>query len=173
MSVFDKNNITQLPISPHIVFYLSQLDSLLQSNTYAKTLRITSVLSLLFFEIFGFYNFNITEKNTLNNSKNYIPLIDTIITQQLSEHISLSYIAKKLFLCEKQVSRIIKQEYGTTFPTLIKQKKLSVAAMLLTKTDMTIQEIADILAFNTENYFFSIFKKEYGCSPLKYRKLHK
>ena len=173
MPLLDKNNITQLPISQQIIFYLSQLDLLLHSKTYAKDLRINSVLSLLFSELFNFYKFNLNIKNSFSDSKNYIPMIDVIIAQQFSKNITLSYLAKKLFLCEKQVSRIIKQEYGTTFPTLIKQKKLSIAAMLLTKTDMSIQEISNTLAFTTNNYFFTIFKNEYGCSPLKYRKLHK
>ncbi len=171
--LIDKENISQFPISPQITFYLSQLDSLLQKETYAKNIRITSILSLIFSELFNFYNLNLETKSISSHSKNYVPLIDTIINEQFSENLTLATLSKKLFLCEKQVSRIIKHEYGTSFSVLIKQKKLSIAAILLKQTNMSIQEISDTLSFNTENYFYSLFKKEYGCSPLKYRKQYK
>ena len=70
----------------------------------------------------------------------------------------------------RQVSRIIAKEYGCTLSQLVNDKKLDSAKMMLKNTDMTVGEIASAVNIGGENYFYTIFKKRYGISPLRYRK---
>ena len=41
--------------------------------------------------------------------------------------------------------------------------------MLLKYTSMPISEISATVGYSHENYFFTMFRKEYGVTPKKYR----
>ncbi len=172
LSIFNSEKITALKTSNIINIYILELDKILKRNAIAKHDRITSILYLIFSEIFDNNNNRLLLEKT-NESTNYVPIIDEIINSRISENIDLDYLSKELFLCKKQVSRIIKQVYGTKLSILIKEKKLSAAALLLEQTNMKIKEISETLYFSSEYYFNSLFKNKYGCAPLQYRKKHK
>ena len=72
-----------------------------------------------------------------------------------------------------KVSRIIKKHYNCTITELINKRKLAIAVKLLTETNLSIAKIIDTVGYPTPNYFFKIFKKHYGVSPLSYRKKSK
>lgn len=99
----------------------------------------------------------------------YLFKIDMLMETSLSQKVTLSTAARELFVCEKQAARIIKKHFGCTLSELIKEKKLSAAALLLQNTEKTIAQIAEELNFQTQSYFFVLFKKKYGCTPLAYR----
>ena len=40
----------------------------------------------------------------------------------------------------------------------------------MTKTDYTLQEIAEMVGYSNNNYFGKVFRAEKGISPDKYRK---
>ena len=48
--------------------------------------------------------------------------------------------------------------------------RLRDSAILLTETDLPVTEVALDSGFNDTSYFIYLFKKEFGVSPLKYRK---
>ncbi len=56
-------------------------------------------------------------------------------------------------------------DYGMTFC----MKK---AAQCLTETDESISSIAARLKFTNRTHFYALFKKKYGITPMKYRKMH-
>lgn len=95
--------------------------------------------------------------------------IDEFIEKRYSSSIKMKELARHLHLCEKQVSRVIKREYGCSFPELVKRKRLSVATMMLKHTDMTVCEIARKAGFENDNYFYKVFKEEHGETPSEYR----
>ena len=51
--------------------------------------------------------------------------------------------------------------------------KIKEAQKLLTQTDYTITEIANLFSFDTPNYFSKSFKKVTGITPNAYRKSNK
>ena len=79
-------------------------------------------------------------------------------------------MAEHVYLSTKQISRIIKKEYGCTLSQLVTDKKLAAAKKLLKDTDMKIGEIALAVNLGAENYFYLLFKKKYNQTPLQYRK---
>ena len=48
--------------------------------------------------------------------------------------------------------------------------KIDRAKVLLQSTNMSVQEIAERLAFNTPNYFIQCFREQEGMTPAAYRK---
>jgi AraC family L-rhamnose operon regulatory protein RhaS len=50
------------------------------------------------------------------------------------------------------------------------QYRLETAASLLKKQpDLTVSEIAYAVGFSSGQYFATVFRKRYGCSPTDYR----
>ena len=84
--------------------------------------------------------------------------------------ISLSEIAEELGYSEKHISRRIKQVYGTTLTQLRKQYKLNKAKTLLAEhPELDIQQVSNIIGFQSISLFYSFFRKAEGCSPKEYR----
>jgi two-component system response regulator YesN len=65
---------------------------------------------------------------------------------------------------------LIKQEFGTTFVSLVTQARIQKAVQLLNTTDMSVNEIAELCGYDTQHYFSTTFKKMMGVSPNQYRK---
>jgi AraC-like DNA-binding protein len=57
---------------------------------------------------------------------------------------------------------------GTTPVEFIRSVKLSKAAQLLEKSDMTIAEICYTVGFSTPNYFAKSFKAKFNMLPSEY-----
>ncbi len=100
----------------------------------------------------------------------HISRIEGYINGNLREKLTLEAVSAAVHLSTKQISRIIKREYGTTFLELVTEKRLAAAEMLLKNSDMKVADIAAQTFPGTETHFYTVFKKHYGISPLKYRK---
>lgn len=51
--------------------------------------------------------------------------------------------------------------------------KLEKARWLLVTTDLTVQNIVEMIGFKEKSYFYRVFKKQYKMTPLQYRKHYK
>jgi two-component system response regulator YesN len=84
--------------------------------------------------------------------------------------ISLESFANALQVSPIYLSRMLKQELGSSFIHLITQMRIKKAIQLLNATDLPIHEIAEQLGYDTQHYFSTAFKKVVGVSPNQYRK---
>ena len=132
------------------------------------------VLSLLFSSFMGNLAPDTAVVNSSPSDAGRYPFdIDEFISERYSEEMRLPELARHLHLCEKQVSRVIKREYNCSFSDLVKRKRLSVASMMLKHTELTVSEIARSVGFENINYFYSVFKREFGETPTEYRSKQK
>ena len=65
-----------------------------------------------------------------------------------------------------------KKETGESIAHYIRRAKLEEAKLLLAYSNVSLQEISNTLYFSSQPYFQNLFKKEYGITPLVYRKKH-
>lgn len=95
--------------------------------------------------------------------------------QYMLEHfgdseLTLEAMAQELQSSSAYLSRMIKQELGTTFNSYLTQLRIHRATRLLTATELSIGEIAERVGYETQHYFSTAFKRATGLSPLQYRK---
>lgn len=83
---------------------------------------------------------------------------------------TLESCAQLLQVTPVYLSRVIKQELGTTFVGLVTGTRIKKAIQLLNSTDLSINEIAMQVGYETQHYFSTAFKKVMGLSPNQYRK---
>ena len=73
-------------------------------------------------------------------------------------HISQSYLCK-LF-----------HENGTTVTTVIQEIRLQHTRSLLEQSDLSIQNIAELVGYHDLTYFIKLFKRNFSITPYQYRK---
>lgn len=163
--------VCELPITDDIIFYIKKFtEKSLKNSTSAET-DATYLAALIFNNIFSdLKSANIKIHNKKKHSSKHINTIESYINNNIYTKLTLTSVAKNVFLSPKQVSRIIEKEYGCSFSSLITEKRLAIAAVMLKNSDMKIAEIANQIFCGSETYFYSLFKAKYGISPLKYRK---
>ena len=66
-----------------------------------------------------------------------------------------------------------KDETGETIGRYIVKSKLQEAKQLLAYSDRSLAEISSFLCFSSQSYFQNLFKKQYGMTPLEYRRTHR
>lgn len=162
-----------LPLTPDVEFYIRKVaqkncrfDSVSQQEKY-------HLATLLFYELFS--RLIPKEHAPLPEEKGnarHIYNIETYINQHRDQKIALEDVANAVSLSQRQVSRIIQKEYGCTLSQLITEKRLSKAERQIITSTIPIDQIAAQSGLGSTNYFYSVFKKRYGVSPLQYRKQH-
>ena len=173
LALLPTNTLGVFPINDTLLFYVNQIKIEQCTPSGNQATKLKALFTLLILSIAETWKFpvkNVDEKHTGNA---YILKIEGIIREAFYEKVDLSYIAQRLFLSEKQVSRIIKKHFNCSLSDLINDNKLSVASLLLKNTEKSVSQIIEELNFQTESYFFVLFKKKYGCSPLVFRRQSK
>jgi two-component system response regulator YesN len=94
-----------------------------------------------------------------------------LIRQRYADpELSLEAAAAELRVSPVYLSRILKQELGASFVSLVTMMRMEKATRLLAGTDLAIHEIAESVGYVSQHYFSTAFKKMFGVSPNQYRK---
>ena len=72
----------------------------------------------------------------------------------------------------KYFSKILSDELGKSFIEIKHDICMKQAAFLLTNSDISISEVASSVGFANYSFFYSLFKKEFGMTPGKYREVN-
>lgn len=117
------------------------------------------------------YNRQISEiPEATEKSNRIINRILDYINEHYSEDITLEMLCEAAGgLSEQYLCRLFKQNIGMRPIEYILKKRIGVARSYLEKTDMPINDIAQMTGFNNTSYFYRNFKKFTGTSPLSYR----
>lgn len=84
--------------------------------------------------------------------------------------LTLEVVANHLQISSVYLSRMVKQELGITFVSLVVDLRMKKAMYLLKSTTLTVSEIAEMVGYDTQHYFSTTFKKMLGVTPNQYRK---
>lgn len=106
---------------------------------------------------------NMELQGTLKKVKAYIQ-------EHLSHKMVLADVAQSLHLSERQLSRLIADELGQSFPSIVKTERIKRSAYLLGYTDIPLKQIAEDTGFESIHYFTQVFNKEMGTPPSHFRK---
>ena len=138
------------------------------------TFSFLMVQSLIQQFILQFYEKTAEDEN-VGNSTPFVADFNFIINQRINniqDKTKLSDIANELFISERHLSRIIKKQYGVSFMERKQQLKIESAKQLLRSSDLSIEKIADRVAFYDTGTFIKQFTKRVGISPAQYRENH-
>lgn len=91
------------------------------------------------------------------------------IKNRTNENIGLDDVAAHIGHSKAYLTKKFKEETGATVSAYIMKCKLKDAYSLLKYSDMSLSDISLYLCFSSQAYFQTMFKKEYGITPLACR----
>lgn len=149
---------------------ITQLDTCCFEQPYGYQLLIKGILFQLFFSLVN----NHPRKKT-STKRTYaldkLKLILSYIETHYEEPVSISEVAHICHYSDSHFMKFFKNCMGISFGQYINEYRLQIAAQLLKESDETILSIASSCGFDSLSYFNRSFKKKYGLSPGKYRKI--
>lgn len=81
-------------------------------------------------------------------------------------------VAGQINRSRSYLMRRFKEETGQQVNAFITQCKMEEACDLLIYSETPLAEISTYLGFSSQSYFQNVFKKEFGLTPMQYRKLN-
>lgn len=90
------------------------------------------------------------------------------MNEHYAEQISLQDVAEYMGISGTHVSRLIKNDIGETFITLLNKIRIQESMRLLKSGGYKVYEIAEMVGYSNYAYFYQIFKKHAGVSPKDY-----
>lgn len=136
-----------------------------ENNAYPINTEILSQIICLFFDLL----LNETYSSEIESSQKIKNHIDRNITQSLT----LSDIARNLHMPLKELNLQFKAKYDLTINQYIRRRKIDISKNLLYATNLSFQDIATFVGFNSQSYFITTFKAIVGQTPSDYRKNNK
>lgn len=153
-----------------ISYYIKQLDDCCSEQYYGYQMSVKGILfQLLFFLINRHPRRKAGTKRTYALEK--LKLILSYIETHYMEHITISEIAGICHYSDSHFMKFFKDCMGISFCQYVNEYRLQIAAQLLKESDETILSVSSSCGFDSLSYFNRIFKKQYGISPGKYRKI--
>lgn len=91
------------------------------------------------------------------------------IYSNFESKVTMNDLEQETGLTRSYLCRLFKKETGYTPSEYILRTKLDISKNLLTYTDMSIAEIAEMLSFSSSNYYITVFKKTFDTTPAAFR----
>ncbi|MEO1050751.1 MAG: AraC family transcriptional regulator [Bacteroidota bacterium] len=143
------------------IFQLIQLE--LHSMEVADPLYVDSLLIMLGKHLNT--NFRIDETKVSRLSGKQLFVIESYIKSNLGKAIRLDELASLVNMSQYHFSRLFKAKTGIAPYQYVQDIRLAKASELLSKTTLTISEIAFRCGYNSPSHFTAQFKKRIGISP--------
>lgn len=106
-------------------------------------------------------------KNT--NTNHQCAAVRRYIDQHFKEPLSLELLAQQAHVNKYYLAHTFKEEYGVSPIRYMIARRLEESMYLLTETDLSLSQIAQMLGFSSLSYFSQVFRRTQGQSPLEYR----
>ena len=91
------------------------------------------------------------------------------LNQNYSRHISLQDVSEAMKLSGSHICRLLKNDTGETFVTMLNKIRIQNAIRLLREGELKVYEVAEQVGFSNYAYFYQLFKKETGLSPTNFK----
>ena len=94
------------------------------------------------------------------------------VLQSIESHLphTVRELAEQVHLSPAHLQRLFKNETGVHISDLLCERRLAMAARLLTTTDMEIKEVAYVVGYGHHSSFVRAFNRRFGQSPKAFRR---
>lgn len=93
-----------------------------------------------------------------------------VIKKEYACPLSLEMISARLNISGEYLSQLFSKQMRVTLITYLKRCRVEAAKMLLLERKWTVQEIASMVGYHNEKYFYKVFKDVMEISPTEYVK---
>lgn len=108
--------------------------------------------------------------------KQYSKIIKDVmdyIHGQYEEDISLAMVSKEFHISKEHLCNRFKKETGINYNDYVTDIRIKESKRLLSQTNLSVNEVADRVGFNSTSYFSNIFKKKVELTPSQFANLYR
>lgn len=149
--------------------YISEIEDIKKRSEDGYELEMLSILYKIMWHLYTAYVSGPgpapVEENQLIQQK-----MAEYIYEHFSEPVTLDDIAAAGNISRSQCSKLFKQYTNMTPINFLNMHRLEISRDMLRTTNESIARIAMDCGFTDQSYYNRLFKRQYGCTPLEYRK---
>lgn len=151
--------------------YYSNTDTIYEIEylNYYQIFRHYSSIEQLFERLKAIFRQQSGEELHISNEK--VKKIIGYVDSSFTEDIMLGFLSREFNISLGYLSTLIKKETGKTYSEYVMNKRLNLAKELLHDATLSIHEIVERVGYKDYFHFNKLFKKHYGITPSKYRKM--
>ena len=161
-----------VPGYPEISDCISHIDYLCERQPNGYQLAVKGFLFQLLFLLISHQQKKSAIPALQTKSLEKIKTILKYVEEHYDEHITIDDMAALTFYSKSHFMKFFKAHMGTGFIEYLNDYRLTIAERLLRTSDASVLEIAEKSGFDNLSYFNRIFKRKYGQSPGKQRRLY-
>ena len=161
-----------VPGYPEISDCISHIDYLCERQPNGYQLAVKGFLFQLLFLLISHQQKKSAIPALQTKSLEKIKTILKYVEEHYDEHITIDDMAALTFYSKSHFMKFFKAHMGTGFIEYLNDYRLTIAERLLRTSDASVLEIAEKSGFDNLSYFNRIFKRKYGQSPRKQRRLY-
>lgn len=123
--------------------------------------------------IYDLFPFIFLENNEMagrKRSKELTEMFLTLVSNKYKDEKTVKYYASVLGISARHLSKVVKDSTGKIPHTLIAERTIHEAKILLTEIDATVAVVSDRLRFANQSLFGRFFKRYTGIAPKEYRR---
>lgn len=165
LDAYDLNEVYHIPAVPELKKYFREMIFL------RKTRERDSKASIVFHSFCDEAAKTITRK-TVAPLPALVEKLKKRLDTSLDEPFSLKEFAAQQNCKASSLIRSFRRSLGKTPHAYLIDTRISEAVNYLRYTDLSVKEIACILAFSDQYHFSNTFKQHKGCSPSEFRSKH-
>lgn len=109
-------------------------------------------------------------QRSTNRNNELIQRVKAYIIDNLAAPLSLESIADHVRISPSYLSKLFKEGVGSNITDFITKSRIQQSCELLLTTDLTIEQIATKVGFNSSAYYIRKFKELYGITPKAYQR---
>lgn len=96
--------------------------------------------------------------------------VEKIITSDLRQHHPAWELAAQFSVSETSLKNYFRGVFGQNISIYLREIRMKKAAELLIATRLSVAEVAEQVGYVNQSKFAAVFKKQFGLSPLEYRR---
>lgn len=109
---------------------------------------------------------------TYSGSSHKIQSIINFIQKNYASDLTVTSLATQLHISSDYLRHLFKEETGENLTAFITRVKIENAKTFLQSGQYKVNEVAQMVGFNTTQYFSTVFRKQVGCTPKEYISHH-
>lgn len=155
---------------PEEVYYV--LKSLVLELDRQDTVNTSFMIELLFSQLLvRIARLRIAAEGSEPLADGYITKSIQYMHQNVDQRLQVKDVAGFVNLHPGYLHRIFKKHTDQTLTEYLTKVRMDKAKMLLSQTEIPVQDIPDYVGISSRQYFHTLFKKHTGLTPVKYREL--
>ena len=96
--------------------------------------------------------------------------VENYINEHYKENITLDHLAEAAYVNKYYLAHTFKKQKGISPINFLLEKRIEESKILLRTTNLSVNEISQIVGFSSQSYFAQSFKRTMHQTPLEYRR---